>query len=156
MDSFQTKIEAIKADKNNLKTACVAPGSLCNIKVSEGRVIIANQYKMSPLEVTDVMKVDREVPKATYCIAIPDNIPPYMLGREVVLDMSYGGKGVPLSHKIKNLDKKLIDVLGGDDNFRVVGQMVVMDMLPMLQLLVKMVKLNFGNVILFLLIKLVV
>ena len=109
MDSIQTKIEAIKADKNNLKTACVAPGSLCNIKVSEGRVIIANQYKMSPLEVTDVMKVDREVPKATYCIAIPDNIPPYMLGREVVLDMSY-----------KNLDKKLIDVLGGNDNFRVV------------------------------------
>ena len=50
MDSIQTKIEAIKADKNNLKTACVAPGSLCNIKVSEGRVIIANQYKMSPLK----------------------------------------------------------------------------------------------------------
>ena len=117
MDSIQTKIEAIKADKNNLKTACVAPGSLCNIKVSEGRVIIANQYKMSPLEVTDVMKVDREVPKATYCIAIPDNVLPDMLGREVVLDMSYGGKGVPLSHKIKNLDKKLIDVLGGGDNF---------------------------------------
>ena len=100
MDSIQTKIEAIKADKNNLKTACVAPNSLCNIKVGEGRVIIANQYKMSPLEVTDVMKVDREVPKATYCIAIPDNVLPDMLGREVVLDMSYGGKGVPLSHKI--------------------------------------------------------
>ena len=115
MDSIQTKIEAIKADKNNLKTACVAPRSLCNIKVSEGRVIIANQYKMSPLEVTDIMKVDREVPKVTYCIAIPDNVLPDMLGREVVLDMSYGGKGVPLSHKIKNLDKKLIDVLGGDD-----------------------------------------
>ena len=110
MDSIQTKIEAIRVDKNNLKTACVAPRSLCNIKVSEGRVIIANQYKMSPLEVTDVMKVDREVPKATYCIAIPDNVLPDMLGREVVLDMSYGGKGVPLSHKIKNLDKKLIDV----------------------------------------------
>ena len=84
MDSIQTKIEAIRADKNNLKTACVAPGSLCNIKVGEGRVIIANQYKMSPLEVTDVMKVDREVPKATYCIAIPDNVLPDMLGREVV------------------------------------------------------------------------
>ena len=93
MDSIQTKIEAIRVDKNNLKTACVAPHSLCNIKVSEGRVIIANQYKMSPLEVTDVMKVDREVPKATYCIAIPDNVPQDMLGREVVLDMSYGGKG---------------------------------------------------------------
>ena len=98
MDSIQTKIEAIKVDKNNLKTACVAPNSLCNIKVGEGRVIIANQYKMSPFEVTDIMKVDREVPKATYCIAIPDNVLPDMLGREVVLDMSYGGKGVPLSH----------------------------------------------------------
>ena len=111
MDSIQTKIEAIRADKNNLKTACVAPGSLCYIKVGEGRVII---------EVTDVMKVDREVPKATYCIAIPDNVLPDMLGREVVLDMSYGGKGVPLSHKIKNLDKKLIDVLGGDNNFKLI------------------------------------
>ena len=65
MDSIQTKIEAIKADMNNLKTACVAPGSFCNIKFGEDQVI-ANQHKMSPPEVTDVMKVDREVPKATY------------------------------------------------------------------------------------------
>ena len=43
MDSIQTKIEAIRADKNNLKIACVAPHSLCNIKVSERRVIIAKQ-----------------------------------------------------------------------------------------------------------------
>ena len=155
MDSIQTKIEAIKADKNNLKTACVAPGSLYNIKVGEGRVIIANQYKMSPLEVTDVMKVDREVPKATYCIAIPDNVPPYMLGREVVLDMSYGGKGVPLSHKIKNLDKSLLMFLVGMITLELSKIVRVLKIVVSL-LLVKMVKLNFGNVILFLLIKLVV
>lgn len=155
MDSIQTKIEAIKADKNNLKTACVAPGSLCNIKVGEGRVIIANQYKMSPLEVTDVMKVDREVPKATYCIAIPDNVPPYMLGREVVLDMSYGGKGVPLSHKIKNLDKSLLMFLVVMITLELSKIVRVLKIVVSL-LLVKMVKLNFGNVILFLLIKLVV
>lgn len=155
MDSIQTKIEAIKADKNNLKTACVAPGSLCNIKVGEGRVIIANQYKMSPLEVTDVMKVDREVPKATYCIAIPDNVLPDMLGREVVLDMSYGGKGVPLSHKIKNLDKSLLMFLVVMITLELLRIALLLEIVLNL-LLVKMVKLNFGNVILFLLIKLVV
>lgn len=155
MDSIQTKIEAIKADKNNLKTACVAPGSLCNIKVGEGRVIIANQYKMSPLEVTDVMKVDREVPKATYCIAIPDNALPDMLGREVVLDMSYGGKGVPLSHKIKNLDKSLLMFLVVMITLELSKIVRVLKIVVSL-LLVKMVKLNFGNVILFLLIKSVV
>lgn len=155
MDSIQTKIEAIRADKNNLKTACVAPGSLCNIKVGEGRVIIANQYKMSPLEVTDVMKVDREVPKATYCIAIPDNVLSDMLGREVVLDMSYGGKGVPLSHKIKILTKSLLMFLVVMITLELSKIVRVLKIVVSL-LLVKMVKLNFGNVILFLLIKLVV
>lgn len=117
MESIQTKIAKVKAGE----TACGdVKNSLCNIKVSSGRAIIALQYKMSPLEVTDIMKVDREVPKAVYCIAVPEDTDAYMLGREVILDMSYGAKGVALSSKITNLDKKLINVLGGEDNFKVI------------------------------------
>lgn len=120
MDSIQTKIAALKKDRSNLESMYVSPGSLCNISVSSGRAIIALQYKMSPLEVTDIMKVDREAPKGIYCIAIPPGFDTDILGREIILDMSYGAKGVALSHKIINLDKKLIDVLGGEANFKII------------------------------------
>lgn len=117
MESIQFKIAKIR---NGEAVELAIDNSLCNIAVSDGRAIIAMQYKMSPLEVTDIMKVDREAPKAVYCIAIPNDANKYMLGREVILDMSYGAKGVALSSKIINLDKKLIDVLGGEDNFKVI------------------------------------
>lgn len=118
MESIQTKIVKIHTCQDvDLDVA----NSLCNIEVSEGRAIVAMQYKMSPLEVTDVVKVDRELPRAIYCVAVPRDYKANVLGREVILDMSYGSKGVALSHKITNLDKKLIDVLGGEDNVKIVN-----------------------------------
>lgn len=118
MESIQTKIAKIHTCQDvDLDVA----NSLCNIEVSEGRAIVAMQYKMSPLEVTDVVKVDRELPRAIYCVAVPKDYKANILGREVILDMSYGSKGVALSHKITNLDKKLIDVLGGEDNVKIVN-----------------------------------
>lgn len=118
MESIQIKIAKIHTCQDvDLDVA----NSLCNIEVSEGRAIVAMQYKMSPLEVTDVVKVDRELPKVIYCVAVPRDYKTNVLGREVILDMSYGSKGVALSHKITNLDKKLIDVLGGEDNVKIVN-----------------------------------
>lgn len=118
MESIQAKITKIHTCQDvDLDVA----NSLCNIEVSEGRAIVAMQYKMSPLEVTDVVKVDRELPRAIYCIAVPRDFKTNILGYEVILDMSYGSKGVALSHKITNLDKKLIDVLGGEDNVKIVN-----------------------------------
>lgn len=90
--------------------------SLCNIDVMQGRVIIANQHKMSPLLITNQKEVDRDIPVATYCIAVPTTDYFNILGREVILDMSYGSKGVSINAKIKNNAFKLVDVLGGLDN----------------------------------------
>mgnify|MGYP007083040407 CR=1 FL=1 len=61
--------------------------------------------------------------------------------------MSYGAKGVALSSKITNLENKLVDVLGGEGNIKVVDGRPVLDSRSKI-LLVKMVRLSFGNVIL--------
>ena len=111
MDSIQLKIARIIAGTHKLNELCDVKHSLCNIQVSSGRAIVAMKYKMSPLEVTDVMKVDREVPKAIYLIALPF---------DSSIDTSYGAKGVALSSKITNLENKLVDVLGGEGNIKVV------------------------------------
>ena len=94
MDSIQLKIAKIQAGAYNINDICDVKHSLCNIQVSSGRAIVAMKYKLSPLEVTDVMKVDREVPKSIYVIALPVDSDIDSLGHEVILDMSYGAKGV--------------------------------------------------------------
>ena len=90
MDSIQLKIAKIQAGAYNINDICDVKHSLCNIQVSSGRAIVAMKYKMSPLEVTDVIKVDREVPKSIYVIALPVDSDIDSLGHEVILDMSYG------------------------------------------------------------------
>lgn len=127
MDSIQLKIARIIAGTHKLNELCDVKHSLCNIQVSSGRAIVAMKYKMSPLEVTDVVKVDREIPKAIYLIALPFDSSIDALGREVILDMSYGAKGVALSSKITNLENKLVDVLGGEGNIKVVDGRPVLD-----------------------------
>lgn len=127
MDSIQLKIAKIQAGAYNINDICDVKHSLCNIQVSSGRAIVAMKYKMSPLEVTDVMKVDREVPKSIYVIALPVDSDIDSLGYEVILDMSYGAKGVALSSKITNLENKLVDVLGGEGNIKVVDGRPVLD-----------------------------
>lgn len=110
MKTIQEKIIEIKDG------TVISALSLCNIDVMQGRVIIANQHKMSPLLITNQKEVDRDVPVATYCIAVPTIDFVNMLGREVILDMSYGSKGVSINSKITNNAFKLVDVLGGLDN----------------------------------------
>lgn len=128
MDSIQSKIAQLKADRLSAeKTVCNVPGSLCNIECAEGRVLIALKYSVSPLEVTNVMKLDDKAPVAVYCIAVGDLAITKWLGREVVLDLSYGGKGLEITSKVTNNDKKLIDIIGGADNLKFVDKQPVLN-----------------------------
>ncbi|MBD5584410.1 MAG: hypothetical protein HDQ88_04960 [Clostridia bacterium] len=115
MRTIQEKIESLKggeAIQNLIEAHC----SLCNIATNDGRVLIASRYEVSPLIVTSGKELDRAVPKAVYCIAVPADRYYNMLGQEVVLDLSYGGKGISMNTKIKNNDLRLIDALGGEEN----------------------------------------
>ena len=115
MRTIQEKIESLKggeAIENVIEAHC----SLCNIATNDGRVLIASKYEVSPLIVTSGKELDRAVPKSVYCIAVPADRHYNMLGQEIVLDLTYGGKGISMNTKIKNNDSRLIDVLGGEEN----------------------------------------
>lgn len=90
--------------------------SLCNLEVNDGRIVVAFKHFISPLIISSAKALDADVPVATYCIAVPKPAMRGMLGKKVVLDMSYGGRGVSVNAVITNNECKLIDMIGGVDN----------------------------------------
>lgn len=90
--------------------------SLCNLDVNDGRIVVAFKHFISPLIISSAKALDADVPVATYCIAVPKPSMRGMLGKKVVLDMSYGGRGVSVNAVVTNNECKLIDMIGGVDN----------------------------------------
>lgn len=117
MESIQSKIKKLE-EGVSIESLMDVKNSLTNIQTCEGRIIIANRHVMSSLLVTSKKEVDMDVPIASYIIAVPDSKYLPYLGKEIIIDMSYGGKGVSINTKIKNNDFKFIDVLGGMDNLK--------------------------------------
>lgn len=115
MKTIREKVEAIKGGER-VENVCDHFNSLCNIVVNEGKVLVAAKHIVSPLLVMSPKEMDNDVPVAIYCIAVGNPDLDYMLGQEIVLDLSYGGKGVSMNTKVSNNDCKLIDLLGGFDN----------------------------------------
>lgn len=115
--SLQERIEAYKQG-TPADDLYLAPHSLCNVSVAQGRFLVAAQHIMSPLEVTAMTKVDSDIPMQVYCIAVGDDANTKYIGKEVIIDHTYGSRGLDLTSKVKNNALRLIDVLGGKDNLK--------------------------------------
>lgn len=125
--NYATIQDKLEARKNNvsLDKLCVAANSFCNIAVADGRFLVAAKHVMSPLEVTSLTKVDSDIPKAVYCIAVGEDKNQALLGKEIIIDATYGSRGMDLTAKVKNNALRLVDVLGGSDNLKFVEKQPV-------------------------------